>query len=160
MRSILVAVDVSTLGQSLLEEVAPLICRLGGEVHILHVASIDRYTGVRGKEKIAFDHHIEQLRTRIRQWACEAGFAQTRHLVEVIPGDSPAETILAIADHIDTDLIVLGSHSRTGLARVVLGSVAESVLRRARVPVLILPLATLHPEEQVVVTTALAASAP
>ncbi|HEV8339981.1 MAG TPA: universal stress protein [bacterium] len=159
MRQILVAVDVSPLGQSLLEEVLPLIRRLGGEVDILHVSSIEGYADRREAVHIGFDEHVDHLRTQIRRWANTAGFAGMRHRVEVIPGDSPAEAILAMADHIDTDLIVMGSHSRSGLARVVLGSVAESVLRRAHVPVLILPLATLHPAGKVVETTVLVAAA-
>jgi nucleotide-binding universal stress UspA family protein len=158
MQQILVAIDISPLGRSVLEEVAPLLRPLGAEVDILHVFSIEGYADRREAVPIAFDDYIEQLRTQIRRWVNMAGFASMRHRVEIIPGDSPAEAILAMADQIDTDLIVMGSHSRTGLARVVLGSVAESVLRRAHVPVLILPQATLHPEEQVGETAALAAA--
>jgi nucleotide-binding universal stress UspA family protein len=48
----------------------------------------------------------------------------------------PAEEILRLADDVGADLIVIGTHGRRGLARAVLGSVAESVMRRARCPVL------------------------
>jgi nucleotide-binding universal stress UspA family protein len=47
----------------------------------------------------------------------------------------PASTVLQyVADH-DVDHIVLGSHGRTGVSRIVLGSVAEAVMRRSPVPV-------------------------
>lgn len=52
-------------------------------------------------------------------------------------GDAAAE-ILQVADEVGADLIVLGTHGRTGLGRVLMGSVAEAVLRRARCPVLTL----------------------
>lgn len=47
----------------------------------------------------------------------------------------PARTILEYADNNELDQIVMGSHGRKGLERIVLGSVAESVVRRATVPV-------------------------
>jgi nucleotide-binding universal stress UspA family protein len=50
---------------------------------------------------------------------------------------SPARTILEYADANDVDQIVLGSHGRRGIERTLLGSVAERVARRARIPVTI-----------------------
>jgi nucleotide-binding universal stress UspA family protein len=49
----------------------------------------------------------------------------------------PAETILRVASEIKCDLIVMGTQGRTGLERLVMGSVAEKVLRQATCPVLI-----------------------
>lgn len=49
----------------------------------------------------------------------------------------PAETILEQADAWHPDLIVMGTHGRTGLAHFLNGSVAETVVRHARLPVLI-----------------------
>ena len=48
----------------------------------------------------------------------------------------PAEEIVQYADEHAIDLIVMGTHGREGVMRVVLGSVAESVVRRAPCPVL------------------------
>jgi hypothetical protein len=48
---------------------------------------------------------------------------------------SPAEKIVLQAAEIKADLIILGTHGRTGLARLLAGSVAEAVLRTARCPV-------------------------
>ncbi|PHQ37452.1 hypothetical protein DJ69_16980 [Halorubrum persicum] len=47
----------------------------------------------------------------------------------------PARAIVDAAEERDADQIVMGSHGRTGLSRIALGSVAETVLRRAPVPV-------------------------
>jgi len=47
----------------------------------------------------------------------------------------PARAILSFVDDNDVDQIVLGSHGRTGVARFLLGSVAETVVRRAAIPV-------------------------
>ena len=47
----------------------------------------------------------------------------------------PAATIVEVADDLDVDHVVVGSHGRKGVSRLVLGSVAESVVRRSPVPV-------------------------
>lgn len=52
---------------------------------------------------------------------------------------SSGETIARWADEHGVDLIVVSTHGRTGLRRLALGSVAESILRHARVPVLAFP---------------------
>jgi nucleotide-binding universal stress UspA family protein len=67
------------------------------------------------------------------------GVRAERRLVE---GD-PATEVLRVAQEIGADLIVMGTHGRTGLARLLMGSVAEQVMRQAHCPVLTLktPLA-------------------
>lgn len=55
---------------------------------------------------------------------------------EIRHGIDAADEILSAADSIDADMIVTGTHGREGLAHVILGSVAEKVVRRARCPVL------------------------
>lgn len=50
----------------------------------------------------------------------------------------PVSGILDCADSVGADLIVMGSHGRGGIRRALLGSVAEGVLRRANVPVMII----------------------
>jgi nucleotide-binding universal stress UspA family protein len=56
----------------------------------------------------------------------------------------PAPVILAVAEQIGADLIVIGTHGRTGLRRLLMGSVAEHVIRKAPCPVLTVknPMAT------------------
>jgi nucleotide-binding universal stress UspA family protein len=78
----------------------------------------------------------------------EAVLRALRKAVHVPPGahhvvhvGHPAETILHAARSWAADLLVLGSHGRSGLRRVLIGSVAETVVRRAPCPVLIIPAA-------------------
>jgi nucleotide-binding universal stress UspA family protein len=49
----------------------------------------------------------------------------------------PAEVILQQAVDLDVSLLIMGSHGKTGLSRLLMGSVAEAVVRKAQVPVLI-----------------------
>ena len=60
--------------------------------------------------------------------------------ISVIDGGKPAETIVAAAERLNVDAISLGSHGRSGVARAVIGSVAEAVVCGARRPVLVVPM--------------------
>jgi nucleotide-binding universal stress UspA family protein len=61
----------------------------------------------------------------------------TQHVEHQLREGDAATEILRAADELRCDLIVMGSHGRAGLARMIMGSVAEAVLRGARCPVLI-----------------------
>ena len=60
----------------------------------------------------------------------------------VIEADSPAAGILEAAAEQSADVIVMGTHGRTGIVRAVIGSVADKVVRSSTVPVLLVPLKT------------------
>lgn len=60
-------------------------------------------------------------------------YARTESLLEV---GSPGETIVSVANKNNADLIVMATHGRRGIARALLGSVTEKVVRLAHVPVL------------------------
>ena len=70
-----------------------------------------------------------------------AGFARRAGVdcSTTIAEGNAAEQIVAHADRVGADLIVAGTHGRTGLRRVLLGSVAEQILRKAHGPVLVVP---------------------
>ena len=64
--------------------------------------------------------------------ATEGGATDVERALEV---GRPTRTIVEYADEHDIDQIVMGSHGRSGMSRILLGSVAEIVVRRATVPV-------------------------
>jgi nucleotide-binding universal stress UspA family protein len=69
-----------------------------------------------------------------------AGDLQVTHFNEY---GSTADGILHCSKEFKADLIVIGTHSRTGIDRLLMGSVAESVVRSSQVPVLVVPLKEL-----------------
>lgn len=75
-----------------------------------------------------------KLRALVPPEAAEQGISTH---VSVAEGRIASEAILAAAERLDVDVIALGSHGRSGLRRVILGSVAEAVARDASRPVLI-----------------------
>ncbi|MER3460845.1 MAG: hypothetical protein C4303_06950 [candidate division GAL15 bacterium] len=84
------------------------------------------------------DQVLENLRMQIRSRLADLELP-SRFRVEVVPDGFVAHAILDAAERFGADLIVMGTHGRTGLQRVLLGSVAEAVLRRSRVPVMVVP---------------------
>lgn len=56
-----------------------------------------------------------------------------------MPEGKPAEEILNIANNWEADLIVAGTHGRTGLQHLLTGSVAEYLIRHAKIPVMVIP---------------------
>lgn len=81
---------------------------------------------------------IEQAHERadsILDEAVEQAAEQGREIETVRVTDRPARAIVDYADEEAVDHIVIGSHGRTGVTRVLLGSVAEKVVRRAACPV-------------------------
>lgn len=97
------------------------------------------FTAVRGK--VDTDKTIEELKTRTVQ-ALQAyanahpGTALPKAEVHMAVG-RPAQEIIWAAAHFDVDLVVLGSHGRRGLGRLLMGSVSEKVARLAGCPVMV-----------------------
>lgn len=79
----------------------------------------------------------QEVVEEIRDYAAEKGIDDV--LTNVTPG-TPHKTILAYAEEIDADVIVMGTHGRTGLNRYLLGSVTEKVVRSSDRPVVTVPI--------------------
>jgi nucleotide-binding universal stress UspA family protein len=76
---------------------------------------------------------VEEGHEKLRQLKSHAHGARVETLI--LEGD-PVDMILRAAEETHSDVIVMGTHGRTGLGRLLLGSVAESVIRKAPCPVL------------------------
>lgn len=152
---ILVPVDLSTDSAPLVRYAAGISARAGGELTILHVYARETAATALREEGLFIDLYVGRLRSEVRYLQAQAGTAGTKARVEVIAGD-PAARIAARAHELRADLIVMGTHGRTGLPRLLMGSVAEGVLRQAPCPVLLVPVRILaaEPQERAAVGTA------
>jgi nucleotide-binding universal stress UspA family protein len=81
---------------------------------------------------------IDEIERRLDALATQVREAGVNGLTTSLEGRA-ADEIVAYANRVSTDLIVMGTHGRTGIRRVLLGSVAEQVLRQARCPLLVVP---------------------
>ncbi|MGH2406214.1 MAG: universal stress protein [bacterium] len=149
---ILVPVDLSNDSAALVRYAAGISVR-AGELIILHVYAREGAEVALRDEGLFIDIYVGRLRSELRYLEAQAGTAGKKARVEVIAGD-PAATIVARAHEVGADLIVMGTHGRTGVPRLLMGSVAEAVLRQTACPVLLMPLrivAAQQPQERAAV---------
>lgn len=137
-RTILVATDFSEYADQALAYAVDLAAQLDGTIHLVHAVSVPMI-GV-PELGVAYSSMIMESATSEAQNALDARVARYRDRVSLAParieiGD-PREVIDRVAAEIDAQLIVMGTHGRRGLRRMLLGSVAETVVRSAPCPVL------------------------
>ena len=140
-RKIVAAVDGSATSQKGLREALRLAKSEGARLHILHVVNeYPAFVGVEGAPPVDLVPVLRQGGERIlvkaKATAAKSGVPVTTALREMI-GGSVADAIVREARKIGADVIVLGTHGRRGVRRLVLGSDAEHVVRTASVPVLL-----------------------
>lgn len=130
---ILCPVDFSDSSNAAVQYAAALTRDSGGRLILLHVVenplaydSTFSIPSPTEKELEDDERHFHAIRPNLPDNACEHRSVQ---------GD-PAASIVRVAKEEQVDLIVVGTHGRTGLARMVMGSVAELVVRRAHCPVI------------------------
>ncbi len=148
IRRILVPVDFSACSRAALENAAVLAERLGASIDVLHVWEPLHYVGPEflvGEPGEAGDTLREaaltQAETEMELEMDEflSGFRQ-RELFRVrFESGEPHETIVKLATNERYDTIVMGTHGRSGLGHLPIGSVAEKVVRAAPCPVMTVP---------------------
>jgi nucleotide-binding universal stress UspA family protein len=141
-KRILVPLDGSTFSESVLPHVRMLADSTGAEVILLRVMPVGIYDTVFAStaelpmprnpeedtraqaegylQRVAFDYFPPEVTVRL----------------EVSSGATP-ETILDYAEGENADLIAMTTHGRSGISRLMVGSVAEEIVRRAHVPVML-----------------------
>jgi universal stress protein A len=137
-RNILVPVDLGEQTESVLDYAVALAAKLDAKIHLLHVFGRPLFgegTGIVVTETVS-DEIItrcqNELDRLVRAHAGRVPFGQT----SLRFGD-PRTEIQTAAVRVDAELIVMGTHGRRGVSRLVLGSVAESIARTALCPVLL-----------------------
>lgn len=102
-------------------------------VHVINPA--DATAGAEGGFPNAVEQWYSGASERAETILDNAAESVDRDVETKVEVGRPAHTIVDVAGDEGVDLIVIGSHGRSGLERVVLGSVAEGVVRRSEVPV-------------------------
>lgn len=136
-QDILIPTDFGVCSETALAQGFSLAAALDARVHLVHAFTMEdlRFAGsltpdvIRAAERDAH-RKLGELALRLR-----SGSRLGELVVRV--GD-PAEVILQVADEVAASLIVMGTHGRNGLVRMLLGSVTERVIREAACPVLAL----------------------
>jgi nucleotide-binding universal stress UspA family protein len=133
---ILVPLDGSTLAEAALPPAVDLARRHGARMLLLR--AVEAHTapmGDRVQAQVDAVREAESYVARMGEHVRQAGVPQVDTSVWY---GAPTASIVEGARYRGADLIVMSSHGRTGLGRLVLGSVAEQVLRGTRVPILLI----------------------
>jgi nucleotide-binding universal stress UspA family protein len=143
LEHILLTTDFSEESCAAFSTVVDLARRSGARITLLYVApALDEVaTGTPFVSPLPLPTDAEQIdQARNDLDALRDRFAGVPVETAARVGEDVAEAICAEADERGVDLVAVATHGRSGLRRLVLGSVAEAVLRQARVPVLVVPI--------------------
>lgn len=140
---ILCAVDFSPASARAIDSASSIARALGARIHLAHVVPIPM-PAVPVPE-IGFAQEAVTMPTEALVADAEKGLERLarEHAIDDpilhVESGSASREILRLAEQLECGMIVVGSHGRTGLAHLLLGSVAERVVRGAHVPVLVVP---------------------
>ena len=144
MKTIVAALDFSDASKPVLEMAGSLATAYGATLHLVHVVEPEPSYSAYGFTPEEFPAiHVFQKEARERAEAAlkkkreslSADLKVETHLLE----GNPLNALLEFATETGADLVALGSHGHGVMASVLLGSVAEGLVRKAEVPALVVP---------------------
>jgi nucleotide-binding universal stress UspA family protein len=147
LKRVLCPVDLSELSIGALACAGSIADRYRGDLSVLHVVPSFEPMEVPagalfGPVKFVYPLPPDEIEAQLRDAMRIAGVARDRARVAARAGE-PGHVIVDEARAIEADLIVMGTHGRTGWDRLMLGSVAETVLRSAPCSVMTVPAAAV-----------------
>jgi nucleotide-binding universal stress UspA family protein len=144
LKRVLVATDFSPPSEVALMYGRELARNFGASLHLLHVADNPFLRASFEDPAVVGSAHLQWLHDRLS--AEDRDGLQARAAVEV--SSSPADAIVDYAKRFAIDLIVMGTHGRSAMSQLLVGSVAERVVRTAPCPV----LTVRNPEHEFVIS--------
>ena len=140
--NILVPIDGSETSHAAISKAIDFAKAFGSKITVVQVLTLDPYIAAEYITASQTNELIERAKGFILESLenAKAKFAENGVNVEtrLLEGQMIHREITRTADEINADLIIIGSHGRTGLQKLFLGSVAQSVLTEGTTPVLII----------------------
>jgi nucleotide-binding universal stress UspA family protein len=143
-KTICCPIDFSDASRAAMEVAVDIARRTGARLTLLHAYPVPGYTFPDGSVVASprmLQEMAEQATRHLAEWQKQAQALGAPTVDIHTAVGEPAAEIVAWAKEQKQDLLVLGTHGRTGIEHALMGSVAERVVRRARCPVL-----TIHPQ--------------
>jgi nucleotide-binding universal stress UspA family protein len=143
---IIVPIDGSKNSMKAADYAVKMAEKYGSQVSVVHVVNIDQYLQALGLYRVSYPDpikkKIEEAQAEAQKWFTEitrnAEQRKVRIKTDVI--DSPISVVAAIVNYADrekADLIVIGTRGRSGISKMLLGSMASGVVTYAPCPVLV-----------------------
>jgi universal stress protein A len=144
IKRILLPTDLSSYAATATQYACELATKFDAELHLLHTLEVHLASTPGFAMGLALPQYVQESRAAAEKaltGVLDPQWSAGRKVVRAVVEGSPREEIIRYARTQEIDLIVLATHGRSGLAHVLIGSVAESVVRTAPCPVL-----TVRPE--------------
>ena len=138
---ILVPVDGSELALSVVRHVVELAKAFNSKITVVEVMTLDPYIAAeylsQGQSNIMIERAKEFIQSNLKSVTAkfEAEGVQVEN--KLLEGESIHRTILKAVDELNIDLIVSSSHGRSGFKKLLMGSVAQSLITESTVPVFV-----------------------
>ncbi len=145
IRRIIFPVDLSDFSSSIVPQVISLAEKFGAEIHIVAILEYSGPIGAAYSFRASSDLP-ETTRMSAEQKLLEferESFINYRNVKRILLFGRPADRILDYISSAEADLVVMATHRRSEIARTLLGSVADEVIRKSPVPVM-----SINPEEE------------
>ncbi|MGD1715551.1 universal stress protein [Dapis sp. BLCC M172] len=142
MKNIVVAIDFSQITPTIISQAETLAQAFKSKLWLIHITEPEPdFVGFKTGPQPKRDHWAEQFRKEHKQIQDLAEELRQKGLdtVALLTQGSTVETILAEAKKLTADLIVVGSHGRSGIDKLFMGSVSEGILKDSPYPVLVIP---------------------
>ena len=141
VKKILVPVDFSDVSAKALKVALDLASEMQAEVTVLYSVSMSAVSlpvdGVPVFNDEMINEELGQAKKHLAEFLRD--IPGTAKVTQAVCFGEPTSEVNNYAQENGADMIVMGTHGRTGLVHLLMGSVAESVLRHARIPVLCVP---------------------
>jgi nucleotide-binding universal stress UspA family protein len=138
MKKILIAIDDSPAAEKVASNSFQLGKKLNAEIALLSVVDDTAIVTDGGISPAELAEIIKTDYKKNHKMLIDKVFKNYKVWDFVEKGD-PYKTILKVAEEWDADIIVLGTHGRTGLTHLLMGSIAEKVIRHSTKPLFIVP---------------------
>lgn len=138
-KKILIAVDDSPVAEKVALEGLLLGKQLNAEIALISVADIAFVVAEGGVTPREMTEMIKDDLKKVQKMLIKNIFKEQK-VWSFIEEGNPAGMIKKTGDEWGASLIVIGTHGRTGLSHILMGSVAERVIRHSPVPVLVVPV--------------------
>ncbi|WP_338358846.1 universal stress protein [Yeosuana marina] len=136
---ILIAVDSSEYSMNAAKKGLELSHQLNAKVALLYVIDTSKALG-NIDAGITAEEALIILKKEAEQTLDElAAMYNGTSIMKFIPEGLPSKDIIKTAEIWEADLIILGTHGRTGLLHLLVGSVAEHIIRHSKTPVMVVP---------------------
>ena len=143
MKTILIAIDFSPGVENLIEQGEKLAKMTSAKLWLIHVAAPDpAFVGYSVGPDYVIENRTETLKSEHRKLQSYANQLKSKGIdaESLLIQGTAVDLILEKADRLEADMIIIGSHGRSMLYEALIGSVCAGVLRKSKIPMLIVPV--------------------